>query len=350
MRLALVACVVACATAPAPLPPPPKATVAPVAPAAPPLDDATVKAKTHAFFDAWDRADLATVRDAVASAFVLFDHARFIDAGAFARGVQGRIDRHAAVRSRTWKDERVYASEASAIFIGEAIEHVPAEGERKAVDIDYWNTVVWARDGATWKVVHWQLQQGGLDAERELWNERFRQSIGFKLTANQTLIDAVKGRKPGAALDLAMGQGRNAIYLAKQGWRVTGVDISDEGIRIAKETAAKDKVKLDTIAADLDTWDLGKNRWELVTMIYAGDDAKLVERIKPSLKKGGLFVLEYFHKESDAAKAGAGGWETGALAKLFADGFRIVRDDVVDDIADYSLRQQKLVRFVAEKL
>ena len=85
-------------------------------------------------------------------------------------------------------------------------------------------------------------------------------------------------------------------------------------------------------------------------MIYAGDDVKLVEKVKPSLKKGGVFVLEYFHAESDAGKGGAGGWKSGALAALFKNGYKILRDEVVDDTADYSMRKQKLVRFVAEKL
>ena len=45
-------------------------------------------------------------------------------------------------------------------------------------------------------------------------------------------------RRPGAALDLAMGQGRNAIYLAQQRWRVTGVDISPSAVALAGMTVA----------------------------------------------------------------------------------------------------------------
>jgi hypothetical protein len=92
-------------------------------------------------------------------------------------------------------------------------------------------------------------------------------------------------------------------------------------------------------------------KWDLITMIYAGANAKLVARIKPSLKQGGLFISEYFHAESDVAKTGAGGWATGELAALFKDGFKILRDDVVEDNADWAgQRKTKLVRFVAQKL
>src|SRR5207244_3317048 len=111
------------------------------------------------------------------------------------------------------------------------------------------------------------------------------------------------------ALDIAMGQGRNAVFLASQHWKVTGVDISDEGIRIAKEDAARRKLTLDTVESDIDKYDLGKDKWDLIAMIYAGNDMKLIERIKPALRKKGIFVTEYFAADSEAAKTGAGGWD-----------------------------------------
>ena len=314
------------------------------------LDDATVIAKSHAFFDAIDSLDLRVATESLGSTFVFFEDARFSDRAAIGKMVQGRIDRHAAPRTRTWSDEHVFTTETSAIFIADAVEHVPAEGDHLAADFEGYNTLVWIREGGNWRIAEWQWARAGIDAERDRWNETFRTGLGFNHKPNQLLVDALKGRKPGRALDLLMGQGRNALYEASQGWTVTGVDISDEGIKIAKDEAARERLQLETIEADVDKWDLGTNRWDLVTMIYAGDDAKLVERVKPSLKKGGLFVLEYFHADSDAAKAGAGGWKTGALAALFKDGFKILRDEVFEDTADYSLRKQKLVRFVAEKL
>jgi SAM-dependent methyltransferase len=102
-----------------------------------------------------------------------------------------------------------------------------------------------------------------------------------------------------------MGQGRNAVYLASKGWKVTGIDISDEGVRIARETAAKQKLALDAIETDSDTWDFGTSRWALVTMIYSGADVPTVERVKTSLRRGGLFVVEVFHRTARAAPEAA---------------------------------------------
>jgi SAM-dependent methyltransferase len=327
----------------------PKPTAEIVAPAAK-LDDATVIAKSHAFFDAIDKLDLAGATAPLGSSFVFFEEAGLADRAAIGKIVQGRIDRHAALRTRTWSDEHVFTTDSSAIFIADAIEHLPAEGARPVEDFEGYNTLVWVREGAEWRIAEWQWARGGIDAERDRWNSTFRAGVTFNHKPNQLLVDTLQGKKPGRALDLLMGQGRNALYEASQGWKVTGVDISDVGIRLAKEEAARQKLQLEVIDADVDKWDLGTNKWDLVTMIYAGDDAKLVERVKPSLKQGGLFVFEYFLADSDAAKASAGGGKTGPLAPLFQDGFKILRDEVVEDTADYGLGKRKLVRFVAQKL
>jgi hypothetical protein len=65
---------------------------------------------------------------------------------------------------------------------------------------------------------------------------------------NQLLVEAVRHRKPGTALDVGMGQGRNAIFLAKEGWEVTGFDSADEGVRHSpsiKEHAVCESPKAD---------------------------------------------------------------------------------------------------------
>jgi methylase of polypeptide subunit release factors len=72
----------------------------------------------------------------------------------------------------------------------------------------------------------------------------------------------VEERKPGKALDLGTGQGRNAIFLASTGWTVTGVDISEVAIAEAKKNAAARKVQIDAIVGDLDTYDFGREQWD----------------------------------------------------------------------------------------
>jgi len=354
MRRLSVLFLVACTTARSsnvPVEPAKPVGVTPAVQHAPAFDEAAVKERTHAWLDTFDRADPQGFAEPLGASFVWFKDSRFMDKALVTNGLQRRKDRHLPIATRTWGEERVFVAEDVAIFVGLAIEHLPAFETNKAQDQEGWNTVVWAREGGRWIVAQWQWQRAGADGEKTRWNEIFRNGSGFNKKPNQLLVDTIKGRTPGTAIDIAMGQGRNALYLAAQGWKTTGVDISDEGINQAKAEAAAQKLALDAVLADMDTYDFGTAKWDLVTMIYAGADARLVARIKPSLKQGGLFICEHFHAESDIAKRGPRGWATGELAALFKDGFKILRDDVVEDNADWAgQRKTKLVRFVAQKL
>jgi SAM-dependent methyltransferase len=325
---------------------PPRARVEPVAGQAS-LDAPAVIARTHAFMSAVDRADVAAFEGFVAPGFVLFEEQRFMDAARIATNMRRRLDERAQSRTRTCSSERVFGRGGAVVYIGLCKEQFPARGESPATTYEGWNTVVWAGDGEAARVAHWAWQKGGLDAERAMWNETFRKSVGFRREPNRHLVAMVKDRAPGTALDVAMGQGRNAVFLASKRWKVTGVDISDEGIRIANEAAAKQGLAIDTVEHDVDTYDFGVDRWDLVTMIYAGDDVGWIERIKPSIRPGGLFVVECFHDDA-VAGTGIGGFGTGELARLFA-GWTIVHDEVVEDAADWAPGKTKLVRFAAQK-
>ena len=133
--LALVPVLVACATPPKPLPivadptmtSPPSAVVA----TAPSLDEATVISRSHAFFDAIDRHDLVGVRGRLGPMFRLFRDARFLDGAAIQKVVEAAVARHAPVRSRVWSDEHAFVDGNTAVFIGRAVETIPADGNRR---------------------------------------------------------------------------------------------------------------------------------------------------------------------------------------------------------------------------
>ena len=145
-----------------------------------------------------------------------------------------------------------------------------------------------------------------------------------------------------------MGQGRNAVFMATQGWSVTGVDTADEGIRIAKQHAAEAKVSLNAIVGDADAFDMGANTYDLIALMYVGG-AELSERIKTALKPGGVVVVEYFHKDMEAQfHHPMGAFGTGELEGLFS-GYKVLRSEVVEDVADFGDKKAKLVRFVAQK-
>jgi SAM-dependent methyltransferase len=289
------------------------ATKAPSAQA--PIDEGTVKAMSHGLLDAHDRADVETFAGVLGPTFTLFDDRRLHDRDSALTEVRARHDRQAPSRSRTYGEEHVSLGDNSAVFIGETVEHYPLDGARPTGDFDGWSTLVWVRKGGAWKAAYWQWVKAGPDADRDTWNTTYREGRDFNPKPSEFLMGMVTGRKPGLALDVAMGQGRNAVYLASAGWRVTGIDISDEGLRQARDAAAARKVHLEAINADADTWDYGVEKWDLVALIYVGCDAKMVEKLRTSLKRGGLVISERFHKDAVPAV----GVRTGELAERSRD-------------------------------
>jgi len=107
------------------------------------------------------------------------------------------------------------------------------------------------------------------------------------------VMSAIEGRKPGKALDIGMGQGRNSVYLAGQGWDVTGFDPSGEGIRIARSNADKAGVKIRALVARDDEFRYGEDQWDLIVITYVRDLTKEdAAQFWKALRPGGIVVYE----------------------------------------------------------
>ncbi|MBT8203115.1 MAG: methyltransferase domain-containing protein [Acidimicrobiia bacterium] len=100
------------------------------------------------------------------------------------------------------------------------------------------------------------------------WDDRYRaQGLVWTADPNRFLVEAVAGLEPGSALDLACGEGRNAVWLAANGWRVTGVDFSPVGLDKARLLAAEAGVAVDWELADVTAWE-APARHDLVIVLY----------------------------------------------------------------------------------
>ena len=83
------------------------------------------------------------------------------------------------------------------------------------------------------------------------WDRRYRDTERlWSQNANALLVDFAAGLPPGRALDVGAGEGRNAIWLARSGWRVTALDVSKVGLERAAKRAAEEGVELDCVASD----------------------------------------------------------------------------------------------------
>ncbi len=175
---------------------------------------------------------------------------------------------------------------------------------------------------------------------------------GFLSEPSAILIDATKGLKPGAALDAGMGQGRNSLYLAQSGWNVTGFDISENGISLAQENAAKKGLHITTVKASYDTFDYGTEKWDLIVMTYAWapvSDPTFVRKIQASLQKGGKVVFEHFIRDGDHPVADPIRPLAPGQLKACFSGFQIERYEEFDGIGEWGGPGSRLVRMIARK-
>jgi 2-polyprenyl-3-methyl-5-hydroxy-6-metoxy-1,4-benzoquinol methylase len=167
----------------------------------------------------------------------------------------------------------------------------------------------------------------------------------FSAAPNAFLARTVSGLKPGRALDVAMGQGRNAVFLAKQGWDVTGYDIADTGLEAARSAAEKAGVRINAVHATHDDFDFGRDQWDLIVMTYTLADmenAAFLRRVKDSLKPGGIIVME----EMNAGGTGKG--PANALFRSFQE-LRVIHYEDVLDTAEWGLQKMRIGRIVAQK-
>jgi tellurite methyltransferase len=118
----------------------------------------------------------------------------------------------------------------------------------------------------------------------------------------QFLVDNINLLPRGKALDIAMGSGRNAIYLANNGFEVEGVDVSEAGVKTALKTALENKVDLQVQVADLDKDYRIKPDFYSVIICFNYLQRSLIPQIKAGLKMDGMIVYETFI--TDQAKFG----------------------------------------------
>jgi SAM-dependent methyltransferase len=132
--------------------------------------------------------------------------------------------------------------------------------------------------------------------KRDRWNEKWRErGAGARAEPSRFLVEEVSELSPGRALDLACGAGRNAIWLAERGWRVTAVDYSEVGLAEAKRRSAERGVDVDWVLADLTEWLPPAGAFDLVCVFYLqlpAEERRLVlSRAAAALAPGGTILV-----------------------------------------------------------
>jgi SAM-dependent methyltransferase len=174
----------------------------------------------------------------------------------------------------------------------------------------------------------------------------------FRTSANALLAQVATSRRPGRALDVCMGEGRNTVFLAQQGWRTTGIDVSSEGLDQARRRAADASVELTLIQERADAFDYASQRWDLISVCYAPvpiTDPAYVARLTQTLEPGGVVVVESFASDREERVRKPVDIDPRDLRDAFA-GFAIEELQDVIDVPDWAQQAERVVRMVAEKL
>jgi len=195
------------------------------------------------------------------------------------------------------------------------------------------------------------------EADRDKWNERHRDGYAAHGLPSAVLRQWIDRIPRGRALDLACGSGRNALFLAANGFEVDAVDISDVALDLGRQRSRAAGLRVNWIEQDLDRPLDGS----LAESLYGADsytlllvvrfvDLPLIRRLTDTLAPGGMLVSEQ-HIVTDAAVGGpsdpAFRLQPGALREV-AEGLRVLayEERLVEDPGQQPMA---LARLVAQK-
>jgi SAM-dependent methyltransferase len=144
-------------------------------------------------------------------------------------------------------------------------------------------------------------RQGERASQGVIWDERFA-AMEWPATPDQTLVELAGRIAPGRALDLGCGPGRNAIWLARQRWRVTGVDASPVGLAQAEVRARQAGVSLELVNADVLSYVPPAGGFDLVVVanlhFSSEERQRFFERTVAAVAPGGHLYVVGHHLDS----------------------------------------------------
>ncbi|MBY0370733.1 class I SAM-dependent methyltransferase, partial [bacterium] len=130
---------------------------------------------------------------------------------------------------------------------------------------------------------------------QDVWNARY---AGDRFLFGKEPILALKNQlshlRKGRTLDIAMGEGRNAVYLAQNGFQVEGMDCSSVAIEKVAKLAAEKGVQVEAKTQNLDFFLMPLMKYDTIVMSYFRPQARFFSEIRRGLVNGGTFLLEAY--------------------------------------------------------
>ena len=174
----------------------------------------------------------------------------------------------------------------------------------------------------------------------DTWNDRYRDTeLVWSAGPNQFVEEICRDLTPGTSIDLAAGEGRNAIWLAEQGWDSTAIDFSEVAIDKARQIAERRGVTITAESADLTTYEPTPGGYDLVVVAYLqlveAELAPILRRAAAAVAPDGTFLL--VNHDLENLEHGHGGPQhpsvlttPAQVVAAIGDGFTILRSEVVE--------------------
>ncbi len=134
------------------------------------------------------------------------------------------------------------------------------------------------------------------------WDDRYKsEEFAYGENPNNYLKEQIEKLETRTILFPAEGEGRNAIFAAKLGWKVSAFDISEEGKNKALRLAEINNVSIDYQVGELETLDFHAEQFDAIALIYAHFPATIKsdihKQLNKLLRKGGIIIFEAFSKK-----------------------------------------------------
>ena len=180
--------------------------------------------------------------------------------------------------------------------------------------------------------------------DKERWNKKYKTELYlFGEKPIPFLVENVHLLPKGKVQDVAMGEGRNGVYLATQGFDVTGLDISEKGLDKAHRLAKKNNVSIKTKVVDLENFQLEPNTYDVILCSYYMQK-ELFKQFQSALKFGGMIVVETYNVDYLKYAKFSRKWalDTNELLEIFKD-LRVIR------YQDYDNGKEAYSSIIAQK-
>ncbi len=137
------------------------------------------------------------------------------------------------------------------------------------------------------------------EGSKEWWESKFQKSSDYLYgkAPSQFLIDHLELLKKGETLDVATGEGRNAVFLASKGFQVSAVDHSPTALERAKKLATDSGVKVEFKEQDLDFFILPLMKYDTIVVCDYHPPLTVLKSLTRGLNKGGTLIMEGYAME-----------------------------------------------------